>query len=93
MQNADCMSKLGKMRKYYHFSVAETVIYYFHVYSNACNNQLLNTCPSEMANQNDIVMLFSSPVQKYRKSYCSHPCVGVGVSVSVGVAQNVKVFG
>ena len=32
---------------------------------------------------------FSSPVRKYRKSYCSHPSVGV----SVGVAQNVKVFG
>ena len=42
-------------------------------------------------------LLFSSPVRKYRKSYCSHPGVGVGVSVSVsvgvGVAQNVKVFG
>ena len=43
------------------------------------------------------VLVFSSPVRKYRKSYCSHPGVGVGVSVgisvSVGVAQNVKVFG
>ena len=41
--------------------------------------------------------IFSSPVRKYRKSYCNHPGVGVGVSVSVGVsvgvAQNVKVFG
>ena len=43
--------------------------------------------------------LISSPVRKYRKSYCSHPGVGVGVSfgvgvsVGVGVAQNVKVFG
>ena len=39
--------------------------------------------------------VFSSPVRKYRKSYCSHPGVGVGVGVSVGVgvAQNVKVFG
>ena len=42
---------------------------------------------------------FSSPVRKYRKSYCNHPGVGVGVGVSVsvgvsvGVAQNVKVFG
>ena len=30
--------------------------------------------------------LFSSPVRKYRKSYCSHP----GVSVGVGVAQMLK---
>ena len=39
--------------------------------------------------------VFSSPVRKYRKSYCNHPGVGVSVSVgvSVGVAQNVKVFG
>ena len=35
-----------------------------------------------------ILLVFSSPVRKYRKSYCSHP--GVGVSVGVGVAQNVK---
>ena len=38
-----------------------------------------------------IIFFVSSPVRKYRKSYCSHP--GVGVGVSVGVAQNVKVFG
>ena len=38
-------------------------------------------------------IVFSSPVRKYRKSYCSHPGVGVSVSVGVGVAQNVKVFG
>ena len=40
-------------------------------------------------------LVFSSPVRKYRKSYCSHPGVSVSVSegVSVGVAQNVKVFG
>ena len=37
------------------------------------------------------VTVFSSPVRKYRKSYCSHP--GVGVSVGIGVAQNAKVFG
>ena len=30
--------------------------------------------------------ILSSPVRKYRKSYCSHP----GVSVSVGVAQMLK---
>ena len=30
----------------------------------------------------------SLPVRKYRKSYCSHP--GVGVSVGVGVAQMLK---
>ena len=39
----------------------------------------------------DLTSIFSSPVRKYRKSYCSHP--GVGVGVSVGFAQNVKVFG
>ena len=32
--------------------------------------------------------LFSSPVRKYRKSYCNHP--GVGVIVSVHVAQMLK---
>ena len=32
--------------------------------------------------------VFSSPVRKYRKSYCSHP--GVGVGVGVGVAQMLK---
>ena len=35
-------------------------------------------------------MLFSSPVRKYRKSYCSHPGVGVGVGVSVGVSIALK---
>ena len=36
--------------------------------------------------------VFSSPVRKYRKSYCNHPgvCVGVGVNVSVRVAQMLK---
>ena len=29
-------------------------------------------------------------VRKYRKSYCSHPSVGIGVSVSVGVALMLK---
>ena len=33
-------------------------------------------------------VLFSSPVRKYRKSYCSHP--GVGVRVRVRVAQMLK---
>ena len=41
-----------------------------------------------------LVLLYSSPVRKYRKSYCSHP--GVSVGVGVGVAQMlmflVKVF-
>ena len=31
------------------------------------------------------IVIISSPPRKYRKSYCSHP--------GVGVAQNVKVFG
>ena len=34
------------------------------------------------------VLIFSSPVRKYRKSYCSHP--GVRIGVSVGVAQMLK---
>ena len=34
--------------------------------------------------------IFSSPVRKYRKSYCSHP--GVGVSVSVGVSVGVALM-
>ena len=41
----------------------------------------------------DIEILFLARLActKYSKSYCSH--IGVGVSVGVGVAQNVKVFG
>ena len=37
-----------------------------------------------------VISLFSSPVRKYRKSYCSHP--GVGVRVRVRVAQMLKFF-
>ena len=37
-----------------------------------------------------IIKLFSSTVRKYRKSYCSHPCVGVSISVDVGVAHMLK---
>ena len=33
-------------------------------------------------------LAFSSPVRKYRKSYCSHP--GVCFSVGVGVTQMLK---
>ena len=38
--------------------------------------------------------LFSSPVRKYRKSYCNHPgdCVGVGVCVAQMLKFLVKVF-
>ena len=36
-------------------------------------------------------LLFSSPVRKYRKSYCSHPGVGVGVGVGVGAGVGVGV--
>ena len=41
---------------------------------------------------NLVLCYFSSPVRKYRKSYCSHPGVGVSVDigVSVGVAQMLK---
>ena len=35
-----------------------------------------------------VIQLVSSPVRKYRKSYCNHP--GVGVDVSVRVAQMLK---
>ena len=35
-------------------------------------------------------VVFSSPVRKYRKSYCSHSGVGVGVRVRVRVAQMLK---
>ena len=34
--------------------------------------------------------IFSSPVRKYRKSYCTTP--GVGVGVGIGVNKNVKVL-
>ena len=34
------------------------------------------------------VVFISLPVRKYRKSYCSHP--GVGVSVSVGLLKMLK---
>ena len=32
--------------------------------------------------------VFSSPVRKYRMSYCSHP--GFGIGVGIGVAQMLK---
>ena len=35
-------------------------------------------------------IIISSPVRKYRKSYCNHPGVGVGVRVRVRVAQMLK---
>ena len=34
--------------------------------------------------------VFSSPVKKYRNSYCSHPGVGVRIHVRVRVAQMLK---
>ena len=37
-------------------------------------------------------IVFSSPVRKYRKSYCSHPGVCVRVRVRVHVAQMLKFF-
>ena len=36
--------------------------------------------------------LLSSPVQKYRKSYCSHPGVGVRIGVAQMLKFLVKVF-
>ena len=35
-------------------------------------------------------LMFSLPVQKYRKSYCTTP--GVGVGGSIGFNKNVKVL-
>ena len=37
-----------------------------------------------------VILVFSSPVRKYRKSYCYHP--GVGVGVGVRVAQMLKIL-
>ena len=45
MQNADFMSNLSKMIKYCHFSVAQTVISYFHFTSNVCNSLLHDNAP------------------------------------------------
>ena len=39
-----------------------------------------------VARQQFCTFVFSSPIQNYRKSYCSHP----GVSVRVRVAQMLK---
>ena len=36
--------------------------------------------------------IFSSPVRKYRKSYCSHPGVGVRVRIAQMLKFLVKVF-
>ena len=36
--------------------------------------------------------LFSLPVRKYRKSYCSHPGVGVSVGIALMLKFLVKVF-
>ena len=36
--------------------------------------------------------VFSSPVRKYRKSYCNHPGIGVSVSVAQMLKFLVKVF-
>ena len=40
-----------------------------------------------------VFFFFSSPVRKYRKSYCSPLGVGISIGISFGVAQNVKVLG
>ena len=42
--------------------------------------------------QNSLYNLFSSPVGKYRKSYCSHVGVSVGVGVALMLKFLVKVF-
>ena len=38
------------------------------------------------------MIIFSSPVQKYRKSYCNHPGVVVGVRFAQMLKFLVKVF-
>ena len=35
-------------------------------------------------------LIFSSPVGKYRKSYCTTPGVGVGVDVGIGIGVGVN---
>ena len=53
-------------------------------------DQLCSYCTADLClsfSPMQIGGFISSPVRKYRKSYCSHPGVGVGV------AQNVNVFG
>ena len=40
-----------------------------------------------------MMIIFSSPVQKYRKSYCSHPGFGISVSFGICVAQMLKFLG
>ena len=34
------------------------------------------------------ILIFSLPVRKYKKSYCSTPCIDVGVGISGGVGVN-----
>ena len=38
------------------------------------------------------IIIFSSPVQMYRKSYCTTPCVGIGGCVDKMLKFYVKVF-
>ena len=38
------------------------------------------------------ICIFSSPVQKYRKSYCTTPDVGTGADDTGSVNKNVKVL-
>ena len=38
------------------------------------------------------IFLFSLPIRKYRKSYCSHPGVGISVGVTQMLKFLVKVF-
>ena len=45
---------------------------------------------SEWCNFRGFSRVFSSPVRRYRKSYCNHPGVGDGVCVGVRVAQMLK---
>ena len=54
---------------------------------------LLNDLAAKVADLKIGVKVFSSPVRKYRKSYCTMPSVGIGVSGGgVSINTNVKVL-
>ena len=61
----------------------EAVLFSLNIY---CGSILhFGSCGVKVGNL--VFNIFSSPVRKYRKSYCDHPGVGVGVGVGVRVAQ------
>ena len=57
---------------------------YFCLCENEGADQLRSNCKADQR------LVFSSPVRKYRKSYCNHP--GVGVRVAQMLKFFIKVF-